>query len=65
MEGSVLAGALKRGRDISALFEGLLVSNGYRALLFFDLSRHRMQVAKTLLLGSAEASLRKEEGKSL
>jgi hypothetical protein len=65
MEDTVLAGALTRGRDTPALFEGLLVSNGCRAFLFFDLSRHEMQVAKTLLLGSAEASLRKEESKSL
>jgi len=50
---------------MSGFFDGRFGSNACTALLFFDLLRHGIQVAKTLLLGSAEVSFRKEESKSL
>ena len=42
-----------------------LASTGWSALLFLDLSRQEMQVEKSLLDGSAEASLRKHESRRL
>jgi hypothetical protein len=45
--------------------DGLFGSNGRRALLFLHWSRQGIQVEKTLLSGSAEAFLRKQESKSL
>ena len=45
----------------ACLFEGILGSNGCRALLFLHRARHVIQVEKTLVPGLAEAFARKED----
>ena len=64
VSGRGIAGGIRgfeRVGFLTRLFEGILGSNGCRALLFLHRVRYVIQVEKTLVPGSAKTFARKED----